>query len=690
MKTKHPSAPVQTRLSFLKHSLAAVGAIMIPQIVLGQVPVDRGGEVAPSRRIVMAGAIATAVQSSLAEDVVAKAPRWFGYRTSYFHFDVQTLARFGEIGVNVINFHAFNGLSALGVPYSPYPPIWIGPGQYDFDSLDRQIADILAANSNAKLVCKIDLNTPAWWPRWYHRTQDRDDSFTKLGKIATSEEWRSETKEYLQAVLRHMEAKHRDVIVGYMLACGGTNEWQDYSMGEESVSRRQAWREWMIARGFPDPIDIPPASVREHISHDIFRDPVEDALAINYWRFNHWLIGDTILYFASAVQDIIKHRIPLGTYYGYVLEHAKGCLLYEGHLDFDRVFSSPLLDFIETPASYSDRQIGGAGGFMVCLDSLNFHGKRLIHQVDHRTYTARSVKVLGLPIPETKDAWPDEKSTIAGMRREFSMALVRGTSLWFFNMFGGWFEGKPVMDAIGQMREIWEKRADDSAASVAQVAVLVDAESMFYVDCNAEIMNDFLSRQRYGLGRMGAPYDIYSFADVPALDLSRYKLILLPNLFVLDGKKREWLKQKICTGGKTVVWVYAPGIITDGHYDLANVEALTGVPAGAKEMTAKAMDGWQSVFAPAPNLSAETLRRLAREAGVHIYCDAGEPLYANSRFLALHTASGGKRTIVLPGKYHVQELFSGHVLGESLTTFEVNLSAPDTVLYELKSDARSR
>lgn len=86
----------------------------------------------------------------------ARAPRWFGYRTTYFQFDAETLKRFGEAGVEVVNFHPFNVLSALGVPYSPYPPVWIGPGVYDFDSLDRHFADILAANPRAKFVCKID------------------------------------------------------------------------------------------------------------------------------------------------------------------------------------------------------------------------------------------------------------------------------------------------------------------------------------------------------------------------------------------------------------------------------------------------------------------------------------------------------------------------------------------------------
>ncbi len=618
------------------------------------------------------------------EIISVEVPRWFGYRTSYYRFDAETMKRFGEAGVEIVNFHPFNVLSALGVPYSPYPPIWVGPGRYDFDSLDRHIADILTANPKAKLVCKIDLNTPAWWPRWLGKGKIRDDSFTKLGKIAASEEWRQETKEYLQAFLRHTESKHRDVIVGYMLACGATNEWQDHSQGEESAARRAAWRKWMIDRGHPDPVDIPPASVREHVSHGIFRDPQTDSLAINYWRFSHWLIGDTILYFAAAAQEIIQHRVPLGTYYGYVLEHGRGRLLYEGHLDFDRVYDSPLIDFIETPGSYHDRQIGGASGFMVCLDSLNLRGKRLIHQFDHRTHTAHSVSVLGIAVPGHETGFPDEASTIAAMRRDFAMALIRGTSLWWFNMLGGWFEGQAVLDSIAQMREIWERFANDHTASAAEVAVLVDAESMFYVDGTAKIIDEFLSRQRYGLGRMGTPYEIYSFADLPKLDLSRHKMVILPNLFVVDERKRDWLRQKVCTGGKTVIWIYAPGIIADEKYDPSHVEKLTGIPWGTKELTTRQMDGWRSVYSPQPNLPANTLRRLAREAGVHIYCDTEEPLYANSRLIALHTLEGGRRTVILPKPCRrVTELFSGRVVAENVSVFEDDLTGPCTVLYEI-------
>ena len=222
--------------------------------------------------------------------------------------------------------------------------------------------------------------------------------------------------------------------------------------------------------------------------------------------------------------------------------------------------------------------------------------------------------------------------------------------------------------------------------SVAEVAVLVDAESMYYLDGRADFYNDLLSKQRYGLFRMGTPYDVFSFADLGTLDLSRYKLVFLPNLFVVDAKRRALLREKVCTGGKTVLWGYAPGIIADGKHDPSQVKVLTGIPWETKELTTRQMDGWRSVFSPQPNIPASTLRKLAREAGAHIYCEVEEPLYANDRLIALHTIQGGPRTVVLPKPCRrVTELFSGRVVAENASRFEDKLTPPCTMLYLLEN-----
>ena len=611
----------------------------------------------------------------------AEPPRWFGFNT--YAPNAKTLRQFADAGVNVVVCFPSNVLSSVGVPYNDaYPPIWNGLGEYDFDCLDRQVTDKLAVHPKAKFIFFIDLNTPTWWCRL--RGARNPDSFSELGRVAASEVWRRDTREYLQAVLRHLESKHGDVIIGYFLAGGWTIEWLDHSMGEESVYRCRAWRRWMTERGRPDPVDIPPASVRDHVSHGPFRDPVDDALAIDYWRFSNELIADTVMYFAAATQQVIEHRVPLGLCYGYIMELGGNRLLYGGHLDFDRVYASKDLDWFISPGSYHDRQIGGASGFMVPISSVQHHGKGFLMSMDHRTPTARSV-LLGKPIPGHEGGFADEASCIAGLRREFSLRLISGISTYWFDLFGHWFEGEAIFESITQMRQMWDRLARPREESAAEVAVLVDAESMYYLDGHADFHSGLLYKQRYGLYRMGTPYDLFSFGDLATLDLSRYKLVFLPNLFVVDAERRALLKEKVCTDGKTVLWGYSPGIIADGKYDPSQVEALTGIPWEAEELTSREMDGWRSVYSPRPNVPADVLRKLAREAGAHIYCDLEEPLYANGRMIALHTIVGGPRTVVLPKKCRrVTELFSGRVVAENADRFEDTLTAPCTVLYEME------
>lgn len=609
-------------------------------------------------------------------------PRWFAYRS--FRPESETIREFAARGVGTVCFFPGNTLCSLGVPYSPGSPIWVGPDRYDFEALEAQLAEIRAGHPGAKLLCVVDLNTPDWWVRLHGRASGCSDTFYRMGETLATEVWRKHTRAFLETFLQYMCDRHEGLVEGYVLACGGTTEWQDTSYGVESLPRREAWRRWMIDRGKPDPVDIPPYSVRERTTHGLFRDPVEDGTAVDYWRFHHGLVGDSILYFARAAKETLAGRARVGVFYGYIIEHAQGRGLYEGHYDFDRVFASEEVDFFIAPGTYQDRGMGGGSGFMLPLATLRRHGKAFIHEIDHRTHTSRSVVALGVAVPGHRDGFPDEPATIAGLRREFSLALIEGVSLWWFDMFGGWFEGAPVLDAIGQMRRLWDELAPVSRRSSAEVAMIVDADSMFYVNGNAPVVPDLMYRQRIGLARAGAPYEILSFADIGEADLSRYKLALLPNLFAVDPAKKRLLEERLCRDGRTVVWVLAPGIITDDRYDEANVEALTGLPYGAEAIARRDMGQWTSVLAPRPNLDADTLRDLYRAAGVHLYSESGEPVYANDTLLASHTADGGERSFHLPRVCaRITELFSGRVVAENTDRFTDTLAAPDTVLYRL-------
>ena len=84
----------------------------------------------------------------------------------------------------------------------------------------------------------------------------------------------------------------------------------------------------------------------------------------------------------------------------------------------------------------------------------------------------------------------------------------------------------------------------------------------------------------------------------------------------------------------------------------------------------------------APNIPAPVLRGLARFAGVHLYSEAGDVLYATPELLSVHTVAGGRRSFSLPRKVErVYDLFNQIELGRDVERIDTVLPPRSTTLY---------
>jgi len=599
--------------------------------------------------------------------------------------ELEMTKKFGNMGINTVGFISSNCMNSLGEPYCDYSSIWIGPGTYDFSQLDSQINDIKSANPNAKMICIIDLNSPQWWVRYnmYKDGVERSaDSLTELGRVASNPLWRKETGDYLKAFLEHSETNYSDCICAYMLSCGTTSEWFDLSLGAESPSRVAAYRNWCVKQGKNDPINIPPQSTRDNITHSFLRDPEKDKPAIDYWRFCNSQIAETALYYAGITQKRIKHRIPLGIFFGYIMELPN--LPSDGHLDYEKVYSSSDLDFFLAPGPYGTREMGAYGGYMVPTGTINLKGKMFLQEIDHRTYTANRFPTEYKGFKCYPYFWKNRKESIAGLRREFAFTFVEGSALWWFDMWSGWYEDEAIRKEIAKMSDVWSKFSDEQCESATEIAVFLDPESVYYMDSSNKMYDDSLSKIRFSLGKLGAPYKVFSVNDIKDIDLDKFKFLIFPNLYVVNDSKRKLLK-KACTNNRTILWLYGPGIISDGKYDEANVEELAGVSFGTEGIIKTKMEKWNSVYSLAPSLSHLEMRTIAMEAGVHIYGEEGDPVFANERFLAYHSSVSGDKHIKFPRKYSkiIDLLNNGEIVGENTDSISVYFNAPETSLYEL-------
>jgi len=583
---------------------------------------------------------------------------YFAYRSFWPEFEA--MKQFKEAGVDTVCVFAANTFNSLGTPYSAYPPVWRGIGKYDFESLDKQHDDVLAVNGEAEFICMIDLNTPIWLHRQLaaRGQSSESESFTMLSCACANPNWRSATTDYLEAMIQHLEARYGDRVKAYLLACGMTDEWMDYSAGAAGPAKARAWKEWNRAHGKAErPV---PAPERLEQSGDLLRDPATELDIVDYARFTGDLIADTVLGFAAKTRSLIPKQRQIGMFFGYILELAHSRLVWSGHLEYERLYVSPDIDFFISPGTYSDRPMGGGSGFMVPNGTRLLHGKNFLHEIDHRTPTY-NCKIddfvsIGWMVP-----WKDQKETDAGLKREFALATINQTSLWCFDMWGGVFTPPETMKLVEQSKRIWDKYTASPLKSRAEVALVVDPQSARYLNDHHADIAQIYQGTRNKLNRLGAPFEVFSFNDLPLVDLSSYKFFVFPGLFEVTPAKLDVLKRHVFNAGRAALFVHAPG--------------LRDAPYGAKGITC---------VATYAEVTPAVLKRLAANAGVNIYCEQEVPVYANEKLLAIHSAEGGEIKVTLPGVFaRVTELYSGKLVAENAASFIFAFETPDTRLFEL-------
>ena len=91
---------------------------------------------------------------------------------------------------------------------------------------------------------------------------------------------------------------------------------------------------------------------------------------------------------------------------------------------------------------------------------------------------------------------------------------------------------------------------------------------------------------------------------------------------------------------------------------------------------------WSSVYMASPDIPAPVLRGIARWAGVHLYNEDGDVLYATPDLLSVHSVSGGPRTFKLPRRAEVvYDLFNSSEVARDTAEFQVDLPPASTSLY---------
>jgi hypothetical protein len=98
----------------------------------------------------------------------------------------------------------------------------------------------------------------------------------------------------------------------------------------------------------------------------------------------------------------------------------------------------------------------------------------------------------------------------------------------------------------------------------------------------------------------------------------------------------------------------------------------------------KEQDGYTSIYCGSKHISCDMVKEFARYAGCHIYSETDDVVYANKNYVTVHAASSGVKTIHLPEKRDVVDVYDGTVAATNADTFCVDLRRGETRMFRLK------
>lgn len=674
---------------------------------------------------------------------------------TYNQREPRYFADFGRAGVNLATFSATSDYSY----YSIAPPTWLAPGVFDYGRFDERIAAILEANPNAWIFPRVYLAAPPWWcekyPEEVAREADRRPAAEALerGKpfaSPASEKWRRDTAAALRKFIDHVRSSpYADRVIGYHIASLHTEEWfwHGFWLGPPSYwgydePSRQAFREflrrrygdvaalreaWHDARVDFQTAVVPPKEERTGNDLGFFRDPARSRRVCDFYRFYNELVAHSIECFARVVKDAAGREQICGVFYGYMFELAGSP--ESGHMALERLLKCPDVDFFCAPSCYNFRPIGsGASAYMSITEAIRFHGKLWFNENDYRTHRVRG--------PDYRVPTQSLADTIEIQKRELAHVITQGTGMWWFDMDGGWYDERPMMEAIGRMNAIAQRSIDFDRSSAAEIAVVVDEESMDFRESRGQLAVDLLDAQRLALHRLGAPFDCVLLNDLASL--RPYKLYIFLNTIRVTPEQRVAIDGVVRRSGRTALWVYGPGFVGRTLAE-EGISSLVGMKIGRRDnagplrvrvtagndpivrdrptdpvwgpqypvrpifycadeaakalgqieglgktgLAVRRFKDWTSVWAAAPNLPSWLLRSIARSAGVQVTSDADDALYLNRSFLALHTNQAGPRRLHFPRPTNLFEVYDGRQVARDVSEVILDLPARHTAIYFL-------
>ncbi len=675
----------------------------------------------------------------------AHLPYFFFANTETAEDPLVVSAQIADAAANGI--HLFSGVL--------YLPLRNAHGERSFAAADALVQTFLTADPDGYVLPRLQCVPTNYWVRTHpDQLAKYTDGSEGDVSLASPEFW-ADCVDALDALIAHFadpETPGGDRVLGFHLDRG---EWFNdaqagYDVSEPNTTAfqhwlhakyqaayalRTAWHDasvtWETA-GIPEWQGASPSIKKTDTPLYATR---REGRWPDYAQFASELAAGAIAGLAAAIKTLSSGRMLVAASYGYTLEFSGRN--DSGHLALGMLLDSPDIDIVAGPNSYAGRGAGSAAGFPAPVDSAALRGKLWLVEDDTKTFLADA---------ETDDDYNPKiasgADTQAVHQRHFGAALAHRAGVTWMDLWGqGWLNSPDIwreMGALTKQVSRWEALLP-SAPAAPEVAVLVDEASLRFLKNDPDGLGaSLVGKSRDLLLRAGASVGFYLQSDITRPDFPEAKLYLFLNALRLTTAERQAVRERLQTPGRTLAWLYAPGLFDENGPSPDEASEVVGmalrpqpwnsrggsVPTEARGAFAKRLrgvkrlgtdellnplyavsdpqatalaeysatgaaslavrenpGGWKSVFIGDPALSPELLRGLLTYAGVTAYGGGEDIVYASSDgVLTLHGASAGTRTIALPRRASVLDVFGDTIVASGTRSFRIPVRARETRL----------
>ncbi len=632
--------------------------------------------------------------------------------------------------------------------------MWLQDGTLDLTRAKKQIQGVLEVCPDAGIIFRLHVNAPKWWTRLHPEEKVKydgvaakpDPEFSKRQPIAhdagladrfslASEKWLDSSTEMVKRFCREFaatpEGQH---LVGIQVACGIYGEWHYWGFlhwePDFGMPMQQHFREWVIAkyrtvdklrRVWNDPaiefadVSVPITAERAATSAGVFRDPQKDQKVIDYYTCQHELVRDDVLHFCRVVKENWPRPIITGAFYGYFFS-VFNRLAAGSQLDLEPVLKSPYIDYLCGPQAYGPEAFRAGEPYRSrsLITSMRLNGKLWLDEMDQEP---RRILPYGSHDVDNKSYEKSLSENIALITRNTMYSHSKGMGLWYYD-FGpagfhthpdwrkfplscltGYWDHPRYLDCIRQLKGIFDEKLYQDYTSEADVLLVYDTKSQYHVQSVGDgdpVSAQLIDQMSLASFYAGVIFDPVHICDLDKIDFSQYKMVVFGNAFVIDGKTRAIIREKLARENRHLLWCYAPGFSDGQRLSADFVQDITGfslkknacvdtpsvaiaseigsipdqMPKGVCDplfsiddpqaeifghyrhdqspaMGRKEFGTHTSWFIGVPPTDADLLRFIYQSAGVHIYNSDRDVFYGGSGILTMHTRTGGHKTITL-------------------------------------------